>query len=244
MPGTGPCLRRRRVRSSRRDGRTSGEGAAVLVGARPHLDLEAVGLDRQRFLQMHLVAVDVDQLEALQDHADRERRLVHRKAAPDAGALAVAERLPGVDRALGLGLAAEILGIEGIRVRTPDAGIAMQRHYEHRDKRVLFQLVFAADRLVLKRRDAIGRRRRPQPQRLLQNLRDVSELRDLLIGRLGVDVGPEHPVNFLIGLLQHLGMLQQRIDRARQQPAGGFVARDQECVDLVADVDVVELLAG
>ena len=39
-------------------------------------------------------------------------------------------------------------------------------------------------------------------------------------------------------------MLEQRIDRARQQSAGGLVARDQECVDLVADVDVVELLAG
>ena len=39
-------------------------------------------------------------------------------------------------------------------------------------------------------------------------------------------------------------MLEQRIDRARQQPAGGLVARDQEGVDLVADVDVVELLAG
>ncbi len=39
-------------------------------------------------------------------------------------------------------------------------------------------------------------------------------------------------------------MLQQRIERARQQSAGGFVPGDQEGVDLVADVDVVELLAG
>ena len=39
-------------------------------------------------------------------------------------------------------------------------------------------------------------------------------------------------------------MLEQRIKRVGQQPAGGLVARDQEGVDLVADVDVVELLAG
>src|SRR6185312_3528352 len=101
----------------------------------------------------------IDQLEALQDHADRERRLVHRKTAADAGALAVAERFPGVDRSLGLGLTAEILWIEGIRVRTPDTGIAMQRHHQHRHKSVLLQLVLAADGFVLERRYAIGRRR-------------------------------------------------------------------------------------
>ncbi|MGY4593912.1 hypothetical protein ACVWXL_001658 [Bradyrhizobium sp. GM22.5] len=39
-------------------------------------------------------------------------------------------------------------------------------------------------------------------------------------------------------------MLEQRIERAGQQAAGGLVACDQERVDLVADVDVVELLAG
>ena len=99
VSGTGPRFRRRRIRGGCSHGCTTGEGAAILVGARPHLDLEAIGLDRQRFLQVHLVAVRIDQLEALQDHADRERRLVHRKAAADAGALAVAERLPGVDRA-------------------------------------------------------------------------------------------------------------------------------------------------
>ena len=66
---------------------------------------------------MHLVTVGIDQLEALQDHADRERRLVHRKAAADAGALAVAERLPGVDRTRRLSLASEIIGIERVGAR-------------------------------------------------------------------------------------------------------------------------------
>src|ERR1700712_3983206 len=46
-----------------------------------------------------------------------------------------------------------------------------------------FEFVLAADGLIRERRDAVGWRRRPQPQRLLQYLRDVGELGDLLIGR-------------------------------------------------------------
>jgi hypothetical protein len=64
-------------------------------------------------------------------------------------------------------------------------------------------------------------------------LRDVSQLRDLLIGRLDVEVAAKHPIDFLIGLLENVRMLQQRIDRARQHSAGGFVPGDQERVDLV-----------
>ena len=244
MPRTGPHLRRRRVRGGHGYRRPAGEGAAILVGARPHLDLEAVGLDRQRFLQLHLVAVGVDQLEALQDHADRERRLMHRKAAPDTGALTVAERLPGIDGPRGLSLAAEVFRIERVRVRSPHRRVAMQCQRKHQNKHVLLELVFATDGLVLQRRDAIGGRWRPQPQGFLQNLRDVGELCHLLISRPGIDIGPEHPVDFLIGFPENLGMLQQRIERAGQQAAGRFVPCDQERVDLVADVDVIELLAG
>ena len=69
----------------------------------------------------------IDQLETLQDHAERKGRLVHRKAAADAGALAVSERLPGVDGPRRFGLAAEIFRIERIRVRSPYGGIAVQR---------------------------------------------------------------------------------------------------------------------
>ncbi len=110
---------------------------------------------------MHLIAVHIDQFEPLQDHADRQRRLVHCKAAADASALAVAEGLPCVDRTRRFGFAAEVFGIERIRVRTPDAGIAVQRHDEHGNEGILLQFVFAADGLVLQRRDAKGRRRRP-----------------------------------------------------------------------------------
>ena len=193
---------------------------------------------------MHLVALMVNQLEALQDHADRKRRLMHRKATANTGALAIAERLPGIDRTLGFGLAAEIFRVERVGIGPPHRGIAMQRQHQHRNEGVLSQPEFAADGLVLQRRNAIGRSRRPQPQRLLQDLRNVGQLRDLLIGRPGINVGAEHPVDFLIGLLEHLGMFQQCIERARQQSARGLVSRDQERIDLVADVDVVELFAG
>jgi hypothetical protein len=110
---------------------------------------------------MHLVAVNVDQPEALQDHADRQRRLMHGKAAADAGALTVAERLPGVDRTRRLRLAGKILGIEGIRVGAPHRGITVKRHHQDRDELVLLQSVFAADGLILKRPDSVSRCRRP-----------------------------------------------------------------------------------
>src|ERR1700676_3204075 len=99
--------------------------AALLVGSRTHLDLESVRLDRQRFLQLHLVTVDVNQLESLQDHANRERCLVHRETAANTGALAVAERLPGIDRTRGLGFRTEVLRVEGFGVRSPDRRIAV-----------------------------------------------------------------------------------------------------------------------
>src|SRR3954452_20100363 len=126
MAGPRSRLPRRLRRRGRRHHRPA-IGAALAISARPNLDLEALRLHRQCLLQVHLVALMVDQLETLEDHAERERGLVHREAAADAGALAVAERLPGIDRTLGLGLAAEILGIEDIGIGAPDAGIAMQR---------------------------------------------------------------------------------------------------------------------
>src|SRR5260370_24843521 len=131
--------RRRASRYSRRGRGPAGVSAAIVVGTRPDLDLEAVRLDRQRLLQMHLIAMMIDQFEALQDHADRERRLMHRKAAADAGALAVAERLPGVDRTRRLGFAAEILRVEGVGIGPPDAWVAMQCQRKDQNKCVLLE---------------------------------------------------------------------------------------------------------
>src|SRR3984957_18120927 len=139
---------------------------------------------------------------------------MHGKATADAGALAVAERLPGIDRPRRLGLAAEILRIERIGIGPPDAGIAMQRHHQNGDEGVLPKLVLAADGFIAERRDAIGRRRRPQPQGFLQNLCNVSELGDLLVGWPRIEIWTENAINLLISLPEHLGVLEQRVDRA------------------------------
>ena len=69
-------------------------------------------------------------------------------------------------------------------------------------------------------------------------------MRDLLERRLGIDVRAKNPVNLLIRLLEHFRVLEHGVDRAGQKAAGGLMARDQECIDLITDVDVVELLAG
>ena len=93
----------------------------------------------------------IQQLEPLQDHPERQRCFMHRKATADASALAIAERLPGIGRAFGLSFAAEILRIEHIRVRAPYGGIPMQCHHQYCDEGTFPQLVLAADGFVFQR---------------------------------------------------------------------------------------------
>ena len=149
----------------------SGDLRAIGVGSRPYLDLEAVGLDRQRLLQNHLITRMIDQLETLQDHAERERGLMHRKAAPDTGALAVAERLPGVAGPPASASREKLSGLNASGWGPQALGSRCSAKREDGNEGALLQIVFAADRLVLQRRNAEGRRRRPQPQRLLEDLR-------------------------------------------------------------------------
>ena len=108
---------------------------------------------------------------------------------------------------------------------------------------VFLEPVLAADHRVLVRVARERRRRRPQPQRLLEDLGDVGQLVDLGVGRQHAQVRAQHAVHFLIGPRQHVGVLEQRIERERQQAAGGLVAGDQEGDALGDDVGVVELLA-
>ena len=83
--------------------------------------------------------MDIHQLEALQDHSGRERGFVHRKATSDAGALAVTERLPGIDGARGLRLAAEVFRVERVGVRAPHRRIAVQRQHQYSYESVFLQ---------------------------------------------------------------------------------------------------------
>ena len=186
----------------------------------------------------------IDQPESLQDHAQHQRRLRHGELPADAGALSVAERLEGMARHPGFALGREVVGIEDFRLRSPDRLVAMEHRGQHGDEGALAQLVFPADRLVLVRIETEGWRGRPQPQRLLQDLADIDELVHLARGRLGVHVAPENTIDLLVGLLQHVRIVQQEVDGEGQHPARGLVTGDQEGVHLVADVDVVEPLAG
>ena len=213
-------------------------------GLQLHAHHQAFGLDGERFLDLELIARVVDQAEALQDQAQHQGRLGHGELPADAGALAVAERLVGVRRHLGLAVGREVLGIEHFGARSPNGLVAMQHRRQHGDEGAFAQLVFPADRLVLIGVESEGRRGRPQPQRLLQDLADIDELVDLLRRGLGVDVAAQHAVDFLVGLLDHVRIVQQEVDRERQHPARGLMARDQEGVHLVADVDVVQPLAA
>jgi hypothetical protein len=162
----------------------------------------------------------------------------------DAGALTVAEPLERVDRVPGLGVAAEIFRIEQLGVLPPDQFVAMKHRGEHHEMVMPLQAIFAADHGIGQRRDAVGRRGRPQAQGLLEDLPHIGQLIDLGVGRLDGGVRAEHPVDLRIGLLQHVGIVQQRVRRKRQQAAGGLVSGDQERDGLVADLHVVEPLAG
>ena len=88
------------------------------------------------------------------------------------------------------------------------------------------------------------RRRRPQPQRLVEDLPDVAELPDLRDGGRHRRVGAQHPVHLVLGAGDHLGVLEQVGDHERQQPAGGLVAGDEERHALGHDVVVGEGVPG
>ncbi len=115
--------------------RAAGDEAAALdVLPQFHLHLEPVGFDRQAFLDLQLIVRVIDQLEPLQDHAQNQRRLLHRELTSDTGALAVAEGLVGVDRPRRDGLAGEVVRIELFRVLAPDRLVAVEHQGKDRDE--------------------------------------------------------------------------------------------------------------
>ena len=186
--------------------RRAGAAAQGHRAARLDLDLEAFRLDRQRLFDLQLVVVVIDQFEALDHHAEREHRFLQGELPADAGALAVSERLEGVGRARALGLACEVVGVELVGVLAPDALVTMQRERMHDDHVLFVDRVFAADGRVLFRAHRDGRRRRIQPQRLLQDLQHVLQPVDLCIGRSCCEVGAENAVDLGLCLGHHVGV--------------------------------------
>src|SRR5205085_7544717 len=95
-----------RVLSARCRGRGCHEGK-VKLGPRPYLDLEVGGLDCQGMLELQVVVRVINQLEALQQHAQHERGLMHGELAPDAGAPPVPNSLKAL-----VGLARSASGLK------------------------------------------------------------------------------------------------------------------------------------
>jgi hypothetical protein len=180
----------------------------------------------------------VDELEALDEHAEHQRRLLQGELAPDAGAL---PRTEWPERVGGQGVAAlrvEVVGVEVLGIRTPDLGEPVQHRGQGDDGLPGLEGPPPADRGRFAGLAGERRRRRPQPQRLVEDLADVVELADLRDGRRHRRVGAQHPVDLLLRAGDHLGMLEQVGDHERQQPAGGLVAGDQEGQALGDDVVV------
>ena len=80
------------------DGDGCGSGGAA--GALLDLDGQAVGFDGQTLFDLELIVQVVDEVEALQQHAEDEHRFLHGELAADAGPLTGTERLERVRRNL------------------------------------------------------------------------------------------------------------------------------------------------
>ncbi len=216
-------------------------------GAGTDQDRQPLRLECQRLLDLELVVRVVDELEALHEHPEHQRRLLQGELAPDAGPLSRPER---PERVGGKGvppLGGEVVGVELLRVGAPD----LRQPVQHRGQ--------GDDRLPgLEGAPATHRRRlpglagergggRPQPQCLVQDLPDVAELLDLGDRRGHRRVGTQHAVDLLVCARDDLGVLEQVGDGEGEQAAGGLVARDQERHALRDDVVVgqrVALLVG
>ena len=119
----------------------------------------------------------------------------------------------------------------------------MQRQRQDGDEGVGRQQVAPAYDLVFEGIETEGRGRGPQPQRLQQNRAQVVEFCELALVR-GGDFPAQNPVDFFVGFGEDFGMLQQELQGKGKQARRGLVPGDQEGVDLIADVLVLEPLAG
>ena len=217
------------------------------VAARPvrslTLMMEVVRLDGERLLGFELVVGKVDELEPLKKHTQHKDRLLHGELPADAGALPSTEGLVGVRRDSGPVLGAETVRVELLGVLAPYLLVAVQHRREDRRRGLFLQPVLSTNDGVFIRMSRERRRCGPQPQRLLENLVDVRHLMNLGVSWQHTQVRAQHAVHFVVGPHQHVGVLEQGINRERQQPAGCLVAGDQEGDALGDDVGVVELFA-
>ncbi|MCY1506754.1 hypothetical protein D9M68_410080 [compost metagenome] len=181
----------------------------------------------------------VGELEIAQHQRQRQLGLGQRELAADAGALAVAKRHVGVARQPGFVIGQEAVDVEALGIG-PDPGVAVQRGQHDGNAAVLADQVAAAEQRVRVRRNREGGRGRPQAQRFLEHAVEHRQPCQVGVHRRGV--AGQHRIHLGIRLRHHAGIAQQLVQGEGQQPAGGFVAGDQEGDDLVADVLVVQAL--
>ncbi len=178
-----------------------------------------------------------EEIEPLQDHREDDLRFLHRERTPDAGALPVAERLPRVRRELRLRLAVEALRSEGLGVVAPRLRIAVQHRHEDEDGVIARDRVAPAERGVVPGAERERRGGRPDAERLHQDLVEVPQLPELLHARRFV---AEDFVDQRARLAQDIGVLEQEVEREREETARRLVPCDEERHHLVADVLVGE----
>ncbi len=94
---------------------------------------------------MELIVLEVDQLEALEQHAHDERRLLQRELAPDTGALAIAKRFVDVGWSVVLRLAREAVRVERLGGVAPHRRVPMQHGGQDQDFLTLGELIATTD---------------------------------------------------------------------------------------------------
>ncbi len=168
---------------------------------------------------------------------------MQRELPSDAGAFPVAEGLVEVaGAAVGL-LRVEAGGVEQLGVVAP-GGVAVEHRGEHGERLALVHGVTPADDGVLQGFHGEGGGGGPQPQALVEHLAQIVQPSDVLVCGVGVRVRPPQRVGLGAGRREHGRVLEQVVEGEGEGAAGGLVSGDQEGEHLVADVHVVERLAG
>ena len=116
----------------RRGGDRDRCGSGGAAGALLDLDGQTVGFDRQTLFDLQLIVQVIDEVEALQQHAEDEHRFLHGELAADAGPLTGTERLERVRRKLRPGLGPEMVGVVLLGVGAPHARVAVQHDRQSR----------------------------------------------------------------------------------------------------------------
>ena len=131
-------------------------------------------------------------------------------------------------------------GVEQLGVVAPDR-VAVQHRGEHDDRLCpALQRDAAAEQGVLAGLAAEGGGRRPQPQRLVEDLAGVRQPPDVLERRARGRPGRPTARRPRAGPAERERVLEQVVEREGERARGGLVTGDQEGDDLVADVGGVE----